>query len=360
MTSKELKAYIYENDKIYDILEGIGMHSIVMRERYITCGFPDGDNQNACTIYNNEYFTIRSYTREITNDNGMKPDIVDLVRFVLDLKTSYDSLKEILKLSGLSGKISANTSQFKDGTEIFKKAKRKNAERELHGDVFDRSILENYDKTPHIDLMTKDWITPKFAKMYDIVFDEESGRIIFPHFKWDNHNEILALVGRTVNPAFKELKIPKYLTVLGVGYRKENNIYGLSLNMGRIKEVKKVIVFEAEKSVIKAHQCGYGYSVSVGCHDISMQQIKILLSLGVEEIILAFDKDVPLEHVKKYYDLLSAYVKVTIIYDIYDVLSEKDSPIDKGMKMFNWFYNNRKTLQEIQDIIDKNEFIKIQ
>lgn len=358
MTSKELKEYIYQNDKIQDVLEGIGMHSVVVRPSYITCGFPNGDNANACTIYNNEYFSIRSYTREITNSNGMTPDIVDLVKFVLDLNTYYDSLKEILKLSGLSGKLSSNKTTFKDGTEIFKKAKRRK-NKELYGDIFDRSILDKYDSTPHIDLMTKDWISPKFAEIYDLRFDVESNRIIFPHFKWDNHDEILALVGRTVNPAYKELKIPKYLTLVGVGYKKENNIYGLSLNMERIKRHKKVIIFEAEKSVIKAHQCKYGIGVSVGCHDISIQQVKILLSLGIEEVIIAFDKDVPLEHIKKYCDLFSAYIKVTVIYDTYDVLGEKDSPVDKGFKLFSWFYNNRKSYQELEELIRENKIIKI-
>lgn len=358
MTSKELKEYIYENGKIQDVLEGIGMHSIVVRESYITCGYPDGDNSRACTIKNNQYLSIRSYTREIESAGGLYPDIIDLVKFVLDSKNSYDAMKEIMRICGLAGNTISKAEKVKDGTELFRRIKKKNSN--LHNNMYDRSILENYDSTPHIDLLKKDWIAPQYAEMYDIKFDPESNRIIFPHFKWDDHNTILALVGRTVNPAFKELKIPKYMTIVGVGYKKENNIYGLSLNMERIKEQKKVIVFEAEKSVIKAHQCGLGIGVSVGCHDISMQQIKILLSLGVEEIIIAFDKDVKLDHLKKYHDLLSSYVKVTFIYDAYDVLSDKESPVDKGYKIFNVLYSNRKKYIEWERIISEKRFTRIQ
>lgn len=360
MTSKELKLYVYENDKIQDVLEGIGMHSVVVRPSYATCGFNDGDNPVACTVYNSQYLTIKSYTREIENSSGLYPDIIDLVKFVLNLKTPYDAMNEIMKLCGLYSKISGAEKKEKDGTEVFRRFNKKNKNKELYGDIFDRSILEPYDRKPHIELMTKDWISPKFAEMYDIVFDHDSNRIIFPHFKWDNHNEILALVGRTVNPAYKELRIPKYLTVVGVGYKKENNIYGLSLNMERIKECKKVIIFEAEKSVVKAHQCGFGYGVAIGCHTLSIQQIKILVALGVEEVIIAFDKDVPLDKLKKYCDILSSYVKVTIIYDLYDILKEKDSPIDKGLKTFKWFYNNRKSYDEWEQAIEKNSLIKIQ
>lgn len=360
MTSKELKAYIYENDKIQDILESIGMHSIVIREKYITCGFPDGDNPCACTIKNNEYFTIRSYTREIEATNGSYPDVIDLVKFVMDNKNAYESINHILSVVGLSNsKINNKVDKVKDGTELFNRAKNKANKDTLHGDMFDRSILNKYTKTPHIDLMKKDWISPKFAEMYDVVFDAESNRILFPHFLWSDHDVILALVGRTVNPAYKELKIPKYLTLIGVGYKKENNIYGLSLNIDRIKEQKKVIIFEAEKSVIKAHQCGFGIGVSVGHHDISIQQAKILISLGVKEIVIAFDKDVPLEYIKKYHELFSSYVKLTIIYDVYDILGKKDSPVDKGHKIFNVFYNNRKTYEEWVRLIDNKSFTKI-
>ena len=333
------------------------MHSIVVRPNYITCGFKDGDNKNACTVQNNEYLSIRAYTRDIEATVGMYPDIIDLVKFVLGLRNSYEAMNEILKILGLQTGIINKVERVKDGTELFRKVSNKKSD--LHANWYDISILDNYDKKPHIDLLTKDWILPEYAQMYNVVFDEESNRIIFPHFHYADKTKILALVGRTVNPAFKELKIPKYLTLVGVGYKKENNIYGLSHNMKYIKEEKKVIIFEAEKSVIKAHQVGYPYSVSIGCHDISMQQAKILLSLGVEEIILAFDKDVKLEHIKKYVDLFSSFVKVTIIYDAYDILDDKESPIDKGMKRFGILYRNRKSWSEWKKIVDEKKFVKI-
>ena len=356
MTSKELKQYIYDNDKIVDVLQGIGMHSVVVRGSYITCGFPDGDNDKACSVKNNPYFTIKAYTREIENNAGLPPDIIDLVRFVKDYKNSYDAMKEILRLIGLQRRNINKTEVVKDGTEIFKKLKNKQNGDTTHR--YDKSILEAYNSTPHISLLKDDWITPEYCRKYNLMYDEMSDRILFPHFAWNDPNTILALVGRTVNPAYEELKIPKYLTVMGVGYRKENNLYGLTQNIDNIKQQGKVIIFESEKSVIKADQCGYGIGVSVGCHDISINQIKILLSLGVGEIIIAFDKDVKLPHLKKYNDILSSYVKTTFIYDSYDILKDKQSPIDRGLKIFSVLFKNRKTYEQLLQIEEGTKLIK--
>lgn len=46
MTVAEIKEYIFDNDKIEYILEQIGMHEIKRNDKYISCAFPNGDNQN--------------------------------------------------------------------------------------------------------------------------------------------------------------------------------------------------------------------------------------------------------------------------------------------------------------------------
>ena len=57
--------------------------------------------------------------------------------------------------------------------------------------------------------------------------------------------------------------------------------------------MKKAIIFESEKSVLKyASLFGWDNNISVACcgSNISMYQIQLLLDLGVEEIIVAFDR----------------------------------------------------------------------
>src|SRR5690606_25677865 len=99
-----------------------------------------------------------------------------------------------------------------------------------------------YSKIPHIDLIRKDGIFQDVISKYDIRFDEESNRIIFPHFKHDDKNKVVGIIGRTVNPAYKELNIPKYFSMNGIRYEKSKNLYGLSHNINEIKKRGKIIV----------------------------------------------------------------------------------------------------------------------
>lgn len=71
------------------------------------------------------------------------------------------------------------------------------------------------------------------------------------------------------------------------------NLYGLNWNKQAIQKMKKVIVFESEKSVLKyATYFGWNNNISVACcgSNISSHQIQLLLDCGVEEIIIAFDR----------------------------------------------------------------------
>ena len=83
MDAKEIKLYIYENDKIEEVLEAWNMHHIKWHDNkgYITCGVPDGDNPSSTVIYNNEFLNVKAYTRDIVDVYEIS-DIFSLVQFV--------------------------------------------------------------------------------------------------------------------------------------------------------------------------------------------------------------------------------------------------------------------------------------
>lgn len=326
MTVSEIKKYIFEKDLVILILENIGMHTIYNNGKYISCAYPDGDNPKGCIVYLNEFLNVTSYTREIDGKfNNL--DIIDLVNYVFKFNNLYLAINKVKDICNIKS-VSSNKPHQKVnyGNDLFKKYKKKNdVKKEVI--IYDREILNHYYSRPHINLFYES-ILPETVKYFDIKFDIKSERIIFPHFNLSNKEEILALVGRTINPFYKELNKPKYLTIVGVRYKKGNNLYGLAQNIDDIKKEKRVIIFEAEKSVLKAWQMGYTIGVAVGCHSLSKEQIKILLSLNIEEVIIAFDTDVSIRHIFKIVDMLKHYFKVTVIYDKYDVLDYKGSPVD--------------------------------
>ena len=77
----------------------------------------------------------------------------------------------------------------------------------------------------------------------------------------------------------------------------------------------------------------------------------MLLSLGVEEIIIAFDKqwqkvndnefNLWTTKLAKINDKYKNYVKISFVFDKWNLLDYKDSPIDKGPKVFEQLLKKR-------------------
>src|SRR5690606_33925601 len=116
-------------------------------------------------------------------------------------------------------------------------------------------------------------------------------------------------------------------------FPKSMNLYGLQENYQYIQEAGYVAVFEAEKSVLKRHSRNDKTGVAVCCHDISEEQVKILIGLDVS-IIIAFDQGISINHIRATCDLFYGIRSVYYIFDKYDVLKEKDSPADAENKIF--------------------------
>lgn len=132
------------------------------------------------------------------------------------------------------------------------------------------------------------------------------------------------------------------------------NLYGLNWNKQAIKKMKKVIIFESEKSVLKyATYFGWNNNISVACcgSNLSAYQVQLLLKLKVNEIIIAFDRqfqtlgDDEFNKLKK--NLLSLktkynnYAKISFIFDKQMITGYKSSPIDEGKEKFLKLFRER-------------------
>lgn len=335
LDAKELKQYIYEKDLIQDLLEKVGLHSFMPLREELRCALPDENDNSKVSIKYSKDLEIRVFTKAET----LYGDIYHLICFI-DKCEFPEAYKKCLNILGISG--TYKKTNKKDDLQLFKKLKRKK-DNEIEQQCYDLSILNKYQKEIHIDLIRKDsLIDLKMLDKYHIMFDSESGRIIFPHFKHDDKTKVVGVIGRTINPAYQSLKIPKYFSMEGK-YLKNRNLYGLSHNVEEIKQRGYVLVFEAEKSVIKADMYGHPCGVAVGSHDLSDFQKKLLISLGVE-IIICFDKDVEKSHIEKTSKQIGVFRTVSYIEDKWGLLNEKDSPVDRGVKRFNFLFKHRTKL----------------
>ena len=129
----------------------------------------------------------------------------------------------------------------------------------------------------------------------------------------------------------------------------------MNISKDNIKKYKKCIVFESEKSVLKYESLypDRNISVSICGSSFSNQQKKMLLNLGVEEIVLALDRQYENEDSEEGRDWrnkiiknlkgLKDYCQCSFTWDTDQdrLLDYKDSPIDKGRKVFETLLRNR-------------------
>ena len=136
------------------------------------------------------------------------------------------------------------------------------------------------------------------------------------------------------------------------------NLYNLNNSKEAIKLLKKAIVFEGEKSpLLYASYFGKENDISVACCGSSLinYQVQLLLDLGVEEIVVAFDKqfqeigDKEWEKLTKnlynIHDKYGRFVQISYMFDKEDRLGYKMAPIDAGPDIFMELYKERVTIE---------------
>lgn len=185
---------------------------------------------------------------------------------------------------------------------------------------------------------------------FEIKYDPVETAIVIPHR--DINGKLIGVRGRFM----AEDAIAKYMPLkFGEHYMAHSlsgNLYGIYQNQNIIRRQKTVVLFESEKSVLKFGSyfgADNNFSLATCGNKISNEQIKLLLSLGITHVVLAFDKDYHNEkdmaHIQENYEKigkrLANYFSTSIIMDYGTLLDFKDSPIDKGKVVFEELYRYR-------------------
>lgn len=270
-----------------------------------------------------------------------------------------DAVRWIAQRFGFSGEI--NT-QENDKLEDWKYLT--NYERIQNISIQDNSIvLKEYDDTILKRLNYKVKISPWIQEgiKQDIIKNAKIGfypggdQITIPHF--DKDHRFIGLRGRALCEEdcerfgkYRPLKINKELYNHPLGM----NLYGLNWSKDNISLMKKAIIFESEKSVLLyASYFGWENNIAVACcgSSISSHQIQMLIDLGVEEIIVAFDRqfkeigDEEFKHLKtNLIRLRNKYknsVLISFIFDKKMTTGYKSSPIDEGPEKFLQLFKER-------------------
>lgn len=200
-----------------------------------------------------------------------------------------------------------------------------------------------------------DGISKEIALHFNLRWDGVDGGIILPHYDMDNKligvRERFLTEEEIVKGKYRPYKVNKLMYRHQLGF----NLYGLNLNKDAIKGFKKAIIAEGEKSPMQyASFFGVENNICVAScgMNLSTYQIELLLNLGVEEIIIGFDKQFQNEKdndyirlIKKLTEIKNKYgnrVQISFLFDTKDLLDFKDSPFDKGQDVFLQLFTERK------------------
>lgn len=220
---------------------------------------------------------------------------------------------------------------------------------------YDDSILNRLNYNIKIIPWLNEGISQEIINKAHIGFYPGADQITIPHY--DTNGRFIGLRGRTMCKdeaelygKYRPMKINNQLYNHPLGM----NLYGLNWSKNAIGIMKKAIIFESEKSVLKyATDFGWNNNISVACcgSNISSHQIQLLLDCGAQEIIVAFDRqfqeigDAEFQHLKL--NLLKIRTKfkndvlISFIFDKNMITGYKQSPIDEGKEKFLQLYKER-------------------
>lgn len=300
-----------------------------------------GDSYKLCYFDDSKLFYV--YTR------GLSYDIFELVKRAKGFEEFSESFRYVCDFFSLRDDgFEEEKKPLIDDWDIFQKmedySKPKEKEKNENPPI-QENLLNFWEPLAAPTEWFPDHITPSAMRRFGIRIDSALYKIIIPHR--NPKGELIGVRGRS----FNEVEVAsgmKYAPVQIEGkwlnHKLGLNLYGLWENAENIRRIKKVAIFEAEKSVLQCESY-YGpknnFALATCGSNLSQEQMDLLLDLGVDEIILCYDKEwtdgigqpeymAYREKLRQHVQYLSQYCAAYIVMDREGLLGYKDSPSDKG------------------------------
>lgn len=246
---------------------------------------------------------------------------------------------------------------------------RKKREPKRLENVYDERVLDSFS-LEYPQCWSDEGIDCVTADVFDIRYNHNTDQAIIP--VRNTNGMLIGVRVRNFDPIAVERGY-KYmpLTFRGITYKfpTSNALYGIWENKHNIQDSGKVVLFESEKSVMQLDTFydGHGFGLAVYGSNLSVVHREMLLQLGVREVTICFDKEYCKEwyeqewdntkeqtlmfnyfkKLKKITKMLFSYFTVNIVIDLDDRLELKDSPTDKGKKVFELLLKDKITIVDV-------------
>ena len=199
---------------------------------------------------------------------------------------------------------------------------------------------------------------PSTMRKFDIKMSITDQQIVIPHR--DENGNLVGVRARNLNKevvdkGMKYAPIKQGTTFLN--HPTGATLYGLYENKENIESVKKIVLFESEKSVLQLDSFyhGYGIGVCMSGSSFSDRQLDLIKNLDIDEVIIAVDKEFEKigDDLERYYaqkiektiaNKIKPYKNVSVVWDKKGLINMKDSPTDNGKDTWIELFRNRISL----------------
>lgn len=292
-------------------------------------------------------------------------DIFQLVIKVMEIQNNIvfnlnDAVRWIAQKLGISGRLEEdiNDEGLKDWKYLANYERIQEIKvntQEIVLKQYDDVILSRFNYRVKLDPWLQEGISQEVLDYASIGYYAGGDQITIPHF--DINNRFIGLRGRTLCKMegelygkYRPLKINNELYNHPLGY----NLYGLNWTKENIKTMKKAVLVEGEKSVLKyASYFGIENNICVAScgSSLTSYQVQLLLSLGINELIIAFDKQYEKcnteesnKWAKKLVQIHNKYkneILISFLWDKDEILGYKESPLDVDKEKFLYLFKRR-------------------
>lgn len=323
-------------DHIQKVLIDLG-YDLADRGKYWQCSavYRNGDNRTALQIW---------------KDTGIWRDFV--------ANTSYQPFKKLLELSCQDdSKIDEILVSIKNNNESFIESTR--TPKMEAEQFFDHDEVKTL--LPHYDFYNKKGITSKTLELYRCGFSmsgKMNGRFVFPIF--DENKKVVGISGRHL--LWKSSSsFPKWKH-LG---KKANWIYPINIQpqddnifLKTIENKRSIILVEGIGDSLALSEQGYHNHLVVFGLEISSKQLSYLMSLSVDEIIIATNNDADktdnrgLQAAIKIFLKLIKYIDIDKIKIKLPICKDFGEMLEKSISMEKWENKSRNRINQIEYILD--------
>lgn len=339
--------FVLSLDEIKKVLKHLGAEDFIERRDYLEtntiCHNKSGGSLKLCYFFDSGYF--HCYT-----ECGRNYSIFDLV---IENQKLYNKNLNFIEAKNLIEKIV--------GSKINDYEKNENSsmlEIPTIKRILKPTILKEYNKEllkyfsyNNILEWEQEGITKEVLNKFNIGFYHPENQITIPHF--DVNGRLIGIRVRNLEEDAYAKYCPLNIGDIQYNHPLRMNLYGLNENLEDIKRTGTVLIFEGEKSVLKMGSFfDFNNSVATCNNQIGEIQLYLLLNIPeLKEIVICFDKDYEIKDYKKEEKLFDKYkkevkkankfIKTSMIWDFYNELDYKNSPIDKGGDIFKELYKRR-------------------